>query len=106
MKRAITWPKVISVISASRKAIRPSSRRLNQSSRMIGPLAGAARRLFVGLLRGGDQVLADIVFELRPDGRHRLAPRGEVILREFLDLRLAGVGDQLLVALVDVVGKL
>ena len=57
--------------------------------------------LLVGLGRGLNQIGPDIALELLPHRRHRLAPGSDVVLAERLNLRLAGFGDALLVALVE-----
>src|SRR5512135_3903886 len=93
----------MSVMTARRRAIRPSSSRWNQVKRTALPTPRAA--LLVRLLRGLDQVFADVGLELLPHRLHGLAPRGEVVLGERLDPRLARLSDALLVLLVQVVGE-
>src|SRR5690625_1521072 len=45
------------------------------------------RLLFVGVLRGLDQVCADIVFELSPYRFHRFAPGRDILGGQLLNLR-------------------
>src|SRR5678809_852820 len=102
----MTWTNAVRVMAAMRKAISPSSRR---SSQRIDAFAGGRVRgagLLVGLEGRVDQVAADVGLELLPHRLHGRAPGCDVLLRELLDLRLAGIGDALLVRLVDVVGDL
>src|SRR5690606_13015307 len=54
----------------------------------------------------GDQVFADLAGEFRPDGPDSLAPGSDIPLGQGLDLGLAGVGDALAVAVVDLGGQL
>src|SRR4051812_45908433 len=80
------------------------------SQRMPGRLrrwvAIAAASGGVRLLRGVDEVAADLAFELLPDRLHHLAPGGDVVLGELLDLRLAGVGDLLAIVVVELARQL
>src|SRR5688500_11604800 len=101
--------KVTTVMAAIRMMTRPSSK---CSSQRMGKKRARKTGLFpccgllVRLLRGGDQVGPDVAFELLPPRLHGLAPRRHVFLGQLLDLGLAGVGDLLLVGLVDVRGQL